>query len=111
MNNFTLYHDDGSETPVPFKWCICGGCDGSGKSSAYLGAYTWDEMDEAGLEFIEDYFAGNYDRACERCEGTGKVKTANRKAMNRAALAIWDEQRRGEAEDRACQAAERRMGA
>lgn len=111
MNNLTLYRDDGSETPVQFKWCICGGCDGSGKSSAYLGAFTRENLDDQGDEFCEDYFAGNYDRACDRCEGTGKVQIADRKAMSRADLAIWDEQRCAEAEDRACQAAERRMGA
>ena len=111
MTNLTLYHDDGSETPVPFKWCICRGCEGSGKSSAYLGAFTREDLDEQGHEFCEDYFSGRYDRACDRCEGTGKVRIADRKAMDRAALALWDEQRRDEAEYRACQAAERRMGA
>lgn len=111
MRDLTLYHDDGSETQVPFRWRICGHCRGTSKSSAYLGAYTWEEMDEAGEEFIEDYFAGNYDRPCDCCDGTGKVQEVDRKAMSTDDRAAWDAQCQGEAEDRACEAAERRMGA
>lgn len=65
--------DDGEFVQVPYKWEICSQCRGEGKSSAYLGAYTWDELHEQGDEFIEDYFAGNYDRVCDCCDGSGKV--------------------------------------
>lgn len=65
--------DDGEFIQVPFKWEICSECRGDGRSSAYLGSFTWSELNEQGDEFIEDYFAGNYDEVCECCEGSGKV--------------------------------------
>jgi len=55
------------------KWRICPRCEGEGTSSAYLGAFTADEMAEQGEDFREDYIAGRYDRTCEKCLGTGKV--------------------------------------
>ena len=64
MKTPTLYCDDGSEIELPSKWTICRHCQGEGTSSAYLGAFTRDDMDEAGPEFLEDYMAGRYDRAC-----------------------------------------------
>lgn len=48
---------------------VCWQCHGTGASSAYLGAYTSDEMDELGDEFIEDYRRGLYDRPCDVCSG------------------------------------------
>ena len=106
-----LYCDDGSEIELPFLWCICISCQGHGKSSAYLGAYTQSEMDEAGPEFFDDYMAGRYDRPCETCDGTGKIKVVDRKKLTPAQRLEWDEQRQCEREERAIRAAERRMGA
>lgn len=107
----TLYCDDGSGTELPFKWSICSGCDGHGKSSAYLGAYTRSEMDEAGPEFLEDYMAGRYDRACDRCEGSGKVRIVDWSKLTKTQRKAWNAQVRGEREDRAVERAERAMGA
>lgn len=70
---FIYSEDDGEPVALPYKWRICGHCEGEGRSSSYLGAFTWDELREQGDEFIEDYFAGNYDRPCDCCDGTGKV--------------------------------------
>lgn len=72
-----LYNDDDSETELPFKWEICGACSGHGSSSAYLGAFTREDLDDEGPEFVEDYFAGRYDRSCEHCDGAGKVKVVD----------------------------------
>lgn len=94
MSEIVLHHDDGSETVLPHRWVICSSCEGEGKSSAYLGAFTRDQLDEEGPEFIEDYFAGHYDRACDRCGGAGKVKVADTKAMTRAQRAEYREQER-----------------
>jgi hypothetical protein len=99
----------------PAEWVICDECRGEGKSSAYLGAYTMDEMDEAGPEFEEDYFAGRYDRTCECCKGSGKLKVIDydrvRGRLQEAYLRAYQEQEREErAYQRIC-AAERRMGA
>lgn len=59
---------------APRRWVICGECDGEGTSSAYLGSFSRADLDED-PDFVEDYFAGQYDRACPACRGTGKIKT------------------------------------
>ena len=61
------------QTVVPAKWVICVNCNGSGSSTTYLGAYTRDELDEQGPEFLEDLMSGAYDRPCDSCGGSGKV--------------------------------------
>jgi hypothetical protein len=106
----TLFCDDGSEIELPFKWIICSACQGHGKSSAYLGAYTQSEMDEAGPEFFDEYMRGGYDRTCDACEGDGKVRVVDWSAMTKPQRKAWNEQVRAERECRAIEAAERRMG-
>ena len=108
MKTLVLYRDDGSETVLPFKWEICSACDGHGKSSAYLGAFTWEQMHEEGQEFIEDYFAGNYDRACDSCGGSGKVKVPDFERMSPADAEEYKAQVRAERECDAEQRAEMR---
>lgn len=88
MRNFVIYNDDDTETPVPTKWEICRTCRGAGRSSAYLGAFTADQMAED-PDFAADYAAGEYDRTCDRCGGSGKVKTVDRRAMSPAMRRQW----------------------
>ena len=68
------------DEPLPSKVVVCGRCDGKGVSTAYLGAYTMEEMDEQGPEFFEDYMSGMYDRQCDRCNG-----------LRVTAVILWDE--------------------
>lgn len=106
-----LFLEDGSEITLPTRWEICGCCEGSGKSSAYLGAFTRDDMDEAGQEFMDDYMAGHYDRACDPCGGTGKVPVVDRAKLTPEYKVEWDAQCRADAECAAIERAERAMGA
>lgn len=108
MNTPTLYTNEG-ERELPFKWVICTACDGHGQSSAYLGAYTRDQLEEQGTEFIEAYIAGEYDRACDACGGAGKVKVADRAKMSKADRALFDEQEREELDTRETERRERLM--
>jgi len=110
MIKHILYMPDDTQKELPLKWCICGQCSGEGKSSAYLGAYTADEMDMAGPEFEEDYFAGNYDRACDRCGGTGKIQVVAVERLSVADKAIYNEQLRQEGDDEQERRMEMRMG-
>ena len=80
-----LVTDDGDERALPYKWVICPDCDGHGKSSAYLGAFTGSQMRED-PDFAEEYFAGAYDRACDGCTGSGKVPVVDARACKRADL-------------------------
>jgi hypothetical protein len=110
MKTPTLICDDGTEVELPSRWEICGRCRGEGKSSAYLGAFTQSDMDEAGPEFLEDYVSGAYDRACDRCDGTGKVRRVDWSKLTRAQRKAWNEQVRDERDYAAEVEAERRMG-
>jgi len=51
------------------KFILCPSCEGRGGSSAYLGAFTSDDIDQMDDEFMDDYFAGNFDRKCDECQG------------------------------------------
>lgn len=68
------------------KWEICPECDGHGKSSAYLGAFSMEDLAEQGDDFQEDYFAGAYDRPCQRCRGAGKIDVNGEREANRIEL-------------------------
>lgn len=107
-----LYDDenpDGRELPT--KLVICESCEGKGTSSAYLGAFTRDDFEEEGPEFVEDYLSGAYDRACDECRGTGRVCVVDADAMSAEDRAAYQEQREDDYADQAMRAAELRMGA
>jgi len=97
MKKLVVYDEDGGEIELPFKWVICSACDGHGKSSAYLGAYTQSEMDEQGPEFFEQYMAGGYDKACDACQN-GKAKVPDYSKMSKAEKKAWKEQCEADAE-------------
>ncbi len=71
---FIIEDADGLEHPVPHRWVICTTCQGEGVSSAYLGAFTHEQMQDEGPEFLEEYLSGGLDRACDTCNGRGSVK-------------------------------------
>lgn len=98
------------DTTYPAKWDICGACDGEGASSAYLGAFTSNDLHDLGDEFIEDYFAGIYDRACEECGGTGKLLVPDESRLTDKLREQLYRDRLAYRECRAIEAAERRMG-
>lgn len=61
----------------PMKWEVCPQCRGAGTSSAYLGAFTGEEMYELGDDFREDYMDGHYDRVCDVCVGRTTVQVVD----------------------------------
>jgi len=58
----------------PGMYAICCNCSGHGTVDR-LGAIK--EADRADPDFMRDYLAGVYDRACSKCGGTGKVIEVN----------------------------------
>lgn len=56
------------------RWEICPDCEGEGKHvHDALSVPSEEYRDDP--DFMEDYFSGAYDVRCERCDGTGKVRT------------------------------------
>jgi RecJ-like exonuclease len=102
-----LFEDkDGVEHELPTKWKICPQCEGHGKSSLYLGAFTGEQMRED-PEFAEEYMAGRYDRTCETCKGSGKVEEVDRRRCNAKLLRAYDKQQDSITEMRAIERQER----
>lgn len=111
-----LYNEleDGSfeEIELPTVWEICWDCRGEGKSSAYLGAFTQEDIErDWEPDEWEDYMAGAYDRVCEHCGGSGKVKEVDYEALSPEMQKRWDQHCKEEAEFEAISRAERAMGA
>lgn len=88
MSNTTLYLDD-EQVELPTLWTICGACRGEGKSSAYLGAYTSSEWAEQDDDFREDYMNGAYNRPCDACNGSGKIKKVDESCLSPEHLEAW----------------------
>lgn len=114
MKRPVLYNGDDTETALPFKWQICPRCNGHNVSTAHVegdgGGITAEEMQEAGDDFREAYFRGDYDRPCPHCDG-GKVMVADTAKMTKAQRKAWREQERDDRDyERICEM-ERRMGA
>ena len=103
-----LYRED-DEIVMPYIWKICGHCNGDGTSSAYLGVFTREGMDQMDEEWKDDYFAGRFDRACECCGGSGKVKSVDRNRASPQDLKDWDAQQAEEAAYRQTERMERLM--
>lgn len=110
---FTTEDDDGAEVvhTLPARWAICGTCRGEGKHSHAIGAITADEWaSEWSADEQEGYLRGDYDRECETCGGTGKVREVDEDRADKATLALYEEQQQDAAAYRAEVEAERRAG-
>lgn len=118
MRTPTLYREgpdgDLEEVALPCRWTICRSCDGHGKSSRYLGAITQDDRLPGGSwedpDDFAEYMRGGYDRTCDECGGSGKVREVDVDRLSAEDRAAWLEQVRDEREyERECEM-ERRYG-
>lgn len=103
---------DSGQIELPTMRIVCPSCDGTGKSSSYLGAFTSDEFDnQFDPEEQEAYFAGAYDKVCDQCEGRNVIEVVNEDRIPAGLVAAYRAQQDAEARDDAEAAMERRMGA
>lgn len=100
---------------------VCDRCEGYGyhlTPSIGEHAYSREEFEESfDDEEREEYFkrGGIYDVRCEECDGANVVTVVDRDAVSRMKhgarlLLLWDRQLDAEAQERANDAYERRMG-
>lgn len=74
MSNLRMTVEGFSAISIPARYKICTVCQGQGKSSAYLGEFTASEFDDFfDYEEQEAYFNGAFDKACQACNGDGKI--------------------------------------
>jgi DnaJ-class molecular chaperone len=116
MTKTVTIYGDRTEHAVTFpsRWAVCPSCEGEGKTSQHLGAFTASEWEEQDDEFREEYLAGRYDRACENCKGRTTISVIDEEKLTRWQKKLLAEYRRQCADFReldGIEAAERRMGA
>lgn len=86
---------------LPGRYEICDNCEGTGGSSAYLGAITQEERErDWDPEEFETYMDGGYDRTCEDCKGTGKVVVVDEEKCDKQLFARYEEVMRELAQER-----------
>lgn len=102
--------DDGNDIThtLPMMWEICDYCRGDGSHSNHLGVIQTEDWEP---EELDDYMRGAYDRNCEECGGSGKVRVPDHDAMTPDQKRIVEEHDRSDYEFRMIQESERRMGA
>lgn len=111
---FEQYVEDGEPIvhELPAMWIICGQCRGEGMSSAYLGAISQEDRErDWDPDDWDAYMDGAYDRPCDCCGGTGKVRELNEEACDKEVLALYHKAAQEEREYEAMCRAERAMGA
>ena len=109
MADVILYTDDSDEgVTLPSKWEICGTCRGNGHHNPHV--YTADEFAEAFPfpEDVEDYMSGMYDRTCDACEGTGKVRVVDWSRLTPEQAEAYRRQQQADADYEAAWRAEMR---
>jgi hypothetical protein len=108
----TILGEGGEELELPSKWEICDVCRGEGEHSRAVDGdgLTQSDFDEAGPEFMEDYFAGRYDKRCEECKGSGRVAVVDEDRLTEEERKAWEADAKWRREDAAIRESERRMG-
>jgi RecJ-like exonuclease len=103
-----IENDDGEEISLPVKFAVCPTCRGKGTQALHGLEVT--EMVREDPDFAEDYWSGGYDHPCDECKGERVVEVVDEDRCDPATLKLWFEWCDAEAETRAMEEAERRMG-
>lgn len=108
-----LILSDGTQVPLPTRWEVCDVCNGDGthvNPSIDCHGLTPDDFAED-PDFAEEYLSGTYDVPCNKCQGRTTMRAVDLDRLSPQHLALWEQQQRDEAYDRAEHWAEIRMGA
>lgn len=73
----TYSDEEGNTYRLPMEWAICDYCRGDGVRALGGMSFTQSEWNEAchdDDEFADRYMGGAYDKPCEDCSGSGKLR-------------------------------------
>lgn len=75
--------DDGEITKcrIVYEWEICDSCRGNGHHSRHLGVISYEQWNEWSNEDQDFYMRGGYDKNCDRCDGSGKIKEIDMESL------------------------------
>ena len=107
-----LYLDDGEEKELPMKFEVCPVCEGKGSHvnpSIDAGGISREQFDED-PDFAEQYWNGDYDQTCTRCEGKRVIPAVDWDALTDDEAQAYEKQLRDEADWEAERLAEIKMG-
>lgn len=112
MKDILIYDDEDQEVYLPSKYEVCPNCDGKGThvNRAIDGNGLSEEL-ASDPDFMEGYMSGVYDVRCEQCKGEKVVSVLDESKCTPHELEQYDKHMQAEYEIRACEEAERRMGA
>ena len=105
-----LYTDDGDIT-LPMRWVVCPVCDGEGKHvnpAIDAGGISREDLDP---DFVENYIGGVYDVCCSHCQGRTTIQEVDWDSLTSEQADAYRAQLDELDKMRACEIAERAMGA
>ena len=105
--------DDGRLSHFTFNmvWVICDYCAGNGSHSRRFGAMSSEDFAEWDSDSRESYLAGEYDAACDRCQGSGKIHQFDEDSLPAEVVKFIANYRENAWESADVSAQERRIGA
>lgn len=111
----TVILENDREVKLPTKWDVCPVCDGEGKHvnpAIDCNGLTAEDFAED-PDFYDEYMSGTYDVTCNRCNGRTTVRVIDWDSpeITPEVHEMYLRQEREAEEIRACQRAERMMGA
>lgn len=107
-----LYLPEGDEYLLPTKWAVCPVCKGRGSHvnpSIDAGGICRELFDDD-PDFADQYWNGDYDQTCTRCEGKRVVPEVDWDALSPENRELYEQQLRDEADCEAERMAEIRAG-
>lgn len=96
---------------IIYEWEICDSCRGNGSSSRHLGVISIESWNEWNDEDQDFYLGGGYDKICDRCDGSGKIRNLDNERLPEDVQAFIEEYYKDASDSIAIRRSEMYMGA
>lgn len=113
VRNILEAMNDGEITKckIPYDWVICESCRGNGSHSKHLGVISSENWNEWSDEDQNFYMSGGYDKTCDLCDGSGKIKELDVESLPEDVQEFIEQYYKDVNEDIAIRRSEMYMGA